>query len=157
MFIRLTGSLYTWRANGNTVPVLLNPGIPTLSPALGSNVAVQRKNKEAPAPLFFFVRQRSKVIFRVTRNHLALRGCDRAAYKFGVPWISLPLQNSLPLVSYFEVTSQPGISAPDGCRIVRLCGKPVLHLPMVASVSSCLGVSLRPKVFHNLKCECYGK
>ena len=161
------GSLYTWRTGGNTVPVLQRSGILYLSPP-GSNIDYRSKKAEALASFFFFDCQRSKVIFRVTqkslrgflssfRNHLALRGCDHAIVKFGVPWISLPLQNPLPLVSYFEVTSQPGFSAPDGCRIVRLCGKPALHLPMVAYVSPCSCAYLHAEVFHNSKTWCYGK
>ncbi len=156
-FLPFICSGYPWRAIGNTLTVLQHRKYPIIHSLRSENVATDSKNKETIASLFFSRCQRSKVIFRVTRNHLALRGCDLAAYKFGVPWISLPLQNPFPLVSYFEVTSQPDISAPDGCRIVSLCGKPALHLPMVASVSSCTGVSLRPKVFHNLKPECYGK
>lgn len=162
-----TGSLYTWRANGNTEAVLLKPGVLPLSPAL-SNVAVRSKNKAAPAPLFFFGRQRSKVIARVTRNspaalpcslraYLALRGCDHVTGKSGVPWIFLPLQNPLPVVANFEVTAQPFCSAPDGLRTIRLCCNPSLHLPVVASAADCPGTSLYPEFFHNLKYKCYGK
>jgi len=53
--------------------VFQNPGWLVLCPD-GVKVAAGRKNKEAFAPLFFSCRQRSKVIFRVTRKYLALRG-----------------------------------------------------------------------------------
>lgn len=162
------GSFFPWRANGNTLPVLLNPGILPLSPTLSTNVDDESKNKGTTAPLFFSRRQRSKVIARVTRNspaalpcslraYLALRGCDPVAGKFGVPWIYLPLQNPLSVVANFEVTAQPFCSAPDGLRTIRLCCNPSFHLPVVASTAACPGTPSYPEIFHNLKCKCYGK
>ena len=161
------GSLYPWRAGGNTVPVLQKPGILYLSPP-SSNIDYRSKKAEAPASFFFFDCQRSKVIARVTQKslrgfldyfhaYLALRGCDHAKNKSGVPWIYLLLQNSLPPVAYFEVTEQPFFIAPDGCNAKKLWGKPTLHLSLVASVSTCQNTGKYPEVFHNLKRNGYGK
>jgi hypothetical protein len=163
----LNGSFFPWRANGNTLPVLLNPGILSLSPALSTNVDTESKTKDY-RPFIFFRRQRSKVIAQVPRNspaalpcslrtYLALRGCDLVTGKSGVPWISLSLQNPLSVVANFEVTAQPFCSAPSGLRTIRLCCKPALDLPVVASVTACPGTKKYPEFFHNLKYKCYGK
>ena len=53
--------------------VFQNPGLSALCPD-GVTLPPEEKNKETRASLFFSRRQRSKVIFRVTRNYLALPG-----------------------------------------------------------------------------------
>jgi len=80
----------------------------------------------------FGLQHRSKVIFRVTQNslrillnycrkYLALRGCDHAKNKSGSPKIYPLLQNMLPVVACFEVTSAAFCSAPGG-RSTAGCG-----------------------------------
>ena len=153
-------SFYPWRANGNTLPVLLNPGIPHLSPALPKNVATEPKNKETIASLFFSRRQRSKVIARVTRNslialsgsfraHLALRGCDHVTDKSGVPWIYLPLQNPLPKVASFEVTRSPFVFTPDGRKTTGLRGQACTSSPDGRFRFVLHGCYIAPPIFHN--------
>jgi|GEM_PF-5945424 len=53
--------------------VFQNPGLSVLWPD-GVTLPPEEKIKRLSASLFFFRRQRSKVIFRVTRKYLALRG-----------------------------------------------------------------------------------
>lgn len=108
------------KKNGNTPMVLLPLSF------LLSNVAANSKNKETFSSLFFSCRQRSKLIFRVTRKalrgfpssyrkYLALAGgCDHAEDKSGTLRIYLPLQNTLPMVACSEVTGQQADFAPDG-------------------------------------------
>lgn len=125
-------------------------------------VATESKNKETTASLFFFRRQRSKVIARVTqkslrgflrslRAYLALRGCDHAEDKSGTLRIYLPLQNMLPMVAYSEVTGQPADFAPDGRKRSGLQAQTPLHLPMVASITYRSDVKRYQRVFHNMK------
>lgn len=154
-FLLSNCSVYPWRANGNTFPVLQSWGILALSPTLVINDAANQKNIETFVSSFFVFRHRSKVIFRVTQkslrilltsfqNHLALRGCDHTRYKSGVPWIYLPLQNLLTVVANFEVSAsqhtglQPFRFSLDGRNTVGL---------------SC---ALEHRGFHNSKNECYG-
>lgn len=129
---------YPWRAIGNTPTVLQHREYPIMHSHRSENVAIDSKNKETIASLFFSRRQRSKVIFRVTqnslrillnyfRNHLALAGGS-------APNSPLPMVTWLPW----------------------LWSNPALHLPMVASVSACQSV-WRHSDFHNLKQSSYGK
>ena len=124
-------SLYPWRAKGNTFPVLLSPGILALYPTLCIKIAARSKIEETLASLFFSTDNRSKVIFRVTqkalrdfltysRKYLALRGCDRAKHKSGVPLIYPLLENKLTLVAYFKVTLQSFRFSPDGRKTIGL-------------------------------------
>ena len=161
-------SHYPWRANGNTFPVLLNPGILHLSPAFVNNVAAEPKNKETLASLFFSRRQRSKVIARVTRNsliafscslraYLALRGSDHITDKSGVPWIYLPLQNPLPIVASFEVTRSPFVFAPEGRKTTGLRGQAYTSSPGGRFRFALPGCNEAPEIFHTPKYDCYGK
>ncbi len=132
-------------------------------------VATESKNKETTASLFFFRRQRSKVIARVTRKslrtfsdnsraYLALAGgCDHAEDKSGTLRIYLPLQNMLPMVACSEVTWQPADFAPDGRKRSGLRAETPLHLPLVDYVTSRSDVNRHMRVFHNIKYNRYGK
>ena len=94
--------------------VFQNPGLSVLCPD-GAEVAAGRKNKETHRLFIFFRRQRSKVIFRVTRNYLALRGSS--------------LFHPLPMVagSRSQWTTF-FLHAPDGC-ISGLSGTPAVSSP----------------------------
>ncbi|MDR2917867.1 MAG: hypothetical protein LBV72_00675 [Tannerella sp.] len=157
---------YSSRISENNV--LQNPGFSVLCPGWCTRVAAGSKIKGTPAPLFFYHRQRSKVIFRVTQNslrillnyyrkYLALRGCDHAKDKSGSPKIYPLLQNPLPVVASFEVTSAAFCLAPDGRKTMGCGGKPAFHLPVVAFTASCMGAVKHPKGFNNIKYRCYGK
>ena len=137
-FLQLNCSTYPWRANGNTLIVLLIPKLSIMHSLRSENVVAHSKNKETTASLFFSCRQRSKVIFRVTqkalrdflgyfRKYLALAG-GSAPYSM------------LPMVTW----------------LMELWSNPSLHLPMVASVSACPSVCLHSD-FHNLKQNGYGQ
>lgn len=126
-------------------------------------VAAKSKNKETTASLFFFRRQRSKVIARVTRKslrtfsdnlraYLALAGgCDHAEDKSGTLRIYLPLQNTLPMVACSEITWQPADFAPGGRKRSGLQAETPLHLPVVASVMSRSDANGHLIIIHNMK------
>ena len=112
--------------------VLQNPGFSILCPGGCIMITTGSKIREIIISLFFYRRQRSKVIFRVTqkslrillnycRKYLALRGCDHAKNKSGSPKIYPLLQKPLPVVACFEVTSAAFCSAPGG-RSTAGCG-----------------------------------
>lgn len=137
-FLLFICSAYPWRAIGNTLTVLLSPGVLTLCSDLSANVATDSKNKETTASLFFSRRQRSKVIARVTQNSTNVSLGYFRAY-LALAGGSAP-NSLLPMVTWLS----------------WLWSNPALHLPMVTFVSARLSV-WRHSVFHNLKQSSYGK
>ena len=137
-FLPFICSGYPWRAIGNTLTVLLSPGVLTLCSDLSANVATDSKNKETIASLFFSRRQRSKVIARVTQKCLRALRVNFRAY-LALAGGSAP-NSLLPMVTWLS----------------WLWSNPALHLPMVASVSARPSVWRHSK-FHNLKQNGYGK
>ena len=132
--------------------VFQDPGLSVLCPDC-ITVAAASKNKEARAPLFFSRHQRSKVIFRVTRKYLALRGGS--------------LFHPLPVVAGSR-SQRTTFSLMRPVVAFRGCPGASLsrnrsgwnHLPMVAFR---YGFPLETDIpatvsnFHNLKIICYGK
>ena len=137
-FLPFICSGYPWRAIGNTLTVLQHRKYPIIHSLRSENVATDSKNKETSASLFFSRCQRSKVIARVTQNSLRI------------------------LLNYFRAyLALAGGSAPNSLLpmvtwLSWLWSNPAFHLPMVASVSDCLSVSVHSD-FHNPKQSSYGK
>ena len=137
-FLPFICSGYTWRAIGNTLPVLQHRKYPITHSLRSENVATESKNKETSASLFFSRRQRSKVIARVTQNSTNVSLGYFRAY-LALAGGSAP-NSLLPMVTWLS----------------WLWSNPALHLPMVTFVSARLSV-WRHSVFHNLKQSSYGK
>ncbi len=85
----------------------------------------------------------SKVIARVTRNSPAALSCYSCAY---LALRGCELLHPLPMVGWFGFARQPSRYSPDGRMVVRLSCKPVLHLPVVASVSACPAIQIAGKI-----------
>ena len=138
-FLQLNCSTYPWRANGNTLIVLLIPKLLVKHSLRSENVVAHSKNKETSASLFFSRRQRSKVIARVTQKSLRLLSDYFRAY--------LALAGGSAPISMLSMVTW----------LMELWSNPALHLPMVAFVSARPSVSSHSVFSITLITKCYGK